>query len=132
MLILSFPVFYPWKVIFVKRIIPALLSIALLFITTVTAEEIDLYNMTYNELLQLQQQVNTALWNSDGWNEVTVPPGVYEVGKDIPAGRYTVRPWIDKPVYYYYFYVFESFEDAIDERSFEWTFRQEMNDVTWD
>ena len=52
--------------------------------------EVDLSGMTFDELIALQQQVNEALWASDGWQEGEVPSGYYEVGVDIPAGRWTV------------------------------------------
>lgn len=53
---------------------------------------VDLSGMTFDELLALKEQINAALWASDEWQEVTVPAGVYEIGKDIPAGHWTIRP----------------------------------------
>ena len=52
----------------------------------------DLSGLSYDELVQLRDQINLAIWNSREWREVTVPPGVYEIGKDIPAGHWSVRP----------------------------------------
>lgn len=31
------------------------------------------------------------LWDCDEWQEVTVPQGVWEVGKDIPSGTWTIK-----------------------------------------
>ena len=75
--------------------IAILLSIALAF----SAAETDLSGMSFDELIALQEQVNKALWNSDGWQEVTVPVGVYKVGEDIPAGRWTVMNSVDEDTY---------------------------------
>ena len=51
----------------------------------------DLSELSFQELLDLQSSVNQALWASDEWNEVTVPVGIYRVGEDIPAGRWTIK-----------------------------------------
>ena len=50
------------------------------------AESIDLSGMNYDELLDLRQAVEMAIWNSDGWQEVEVPAGIYVIGEDIPEG----------------------------------------------
>ena len=60
----------------------------------VTAYQVE-YNidgMSFDELLALKEQINAALWASEEWQEVTVPAGVYEIGRDIPAGHWTIRP----------------------------------------
>lgn len=71
-----------------KRIV-SLILIAMLLAAPALAG-IDLSGMTFDELIELQKQVTAALWASDGWQEVTVPAGYYEVGTDIPAGRWTL------------------------------------------
>ena len=73
-----------------KRIIA--LVLALILIAPAALADVDLSGMTFEELLELQRQVTAAIWASDGWQEVTVPTGVYEVGVDIPAGYWTIRP----------------------------------------
>ena len=61
------------------------------FATTAPASStVDFSTYTYAELKQLQTRLNAALWASDGWQKVTVPPGVYIVGQDIPAGRWQI------------------------------------------
>ena len=52
---------------------------------------IDLSGMTYQELINLKERINLAIWECQEWQEVTVPQGLWEVGKDIPAGHWTVR-----------------------------------------
>lgn len=68
------------------------LLLALLMIGTAVAEGIDLSGMSYEDLIDLRQQVDAAIWASDGWQEVPVPAGVYVIGEDIPSGRWTVSP----------------------------------------
>lgn len=55
------------------------------------ANSINLSNMSFDELVALKDQINLAIWNSQEWQEVTVPHGVWKVGEDIPAGTWTVR-----------------------------------------
>ena len=38
----------------------------------------------------MQEQVNLAQWASSDWQEVQVPAGLYKVGVEIPAGKWTV------------------------------------------
>lgn len=52
---------------------------------------IDLSGMSYKELVSLKDQINLAIWNSQEWQEVTVPMGVWIVGEDIPAGHWTIK-----------------------------------------
>lgn len=60
-------------------------------VNTVSADSIDFSSMSFAELVELQNNVNLALWNSDEWQEVTVPEGVWTVGQDIPAGKWTIK-----------------------------------------
>ena len=46
--------------------------------------------MSFEELVALRDQLNLAIWNSQEWQEVTIPAGVWQVGVDIPAGYWTV------------------------------------------
>ena len=55
------------------------------------AEEIDLSGMPYDDLVALKDRINLAIWESDEWQEVEVPHGVWEIGKDIPAGKWTIK-----------------------------------------
>ena len=51
----------------------------------------DISDLSYDELVQLRDQINLAMWNSEEWQEVTVPPGLWKIGEDIPAGHWTIR-----------------------------------------
>ena len=52
--------------------------------------DIDLSKLSYDELVELKDQINLAIWNSEEWQEVEVPHGVWLVGTDIPEGKWTV------------------------------------------
>lgn len=67
------------------------LLITLLSIPFCTAaENINLSNMNYDELVSLKDQINLAIWNSAEWEEVTVPQGVWQIGTDIPVGHWEI------------------------------------------
>lgn len=51
----------------------------------------DLSGMSFDELLALRDQVQRELISRPEWKEVTVPPGEYTVGIDIPAGVYSIE-----------------------------------------
>ena len=62
-----------------------------LFIPCAGAENIDFSRMSLSELTELRTRIQLAMMETDEWQEVTVPQGVYEVGKDIPSGTWTVK-----------------------------------------
>ena len=65
---------------------------ALLFCFAAIADPVDLSGMSFEELVALRDQLNLAIWNSQEWQEVTVPAGVWQVGQDIPAGHWSIEP----------------------------------------
>ena len=74
-----------------KRFI-AIIVCLLLIVCAAQAEDLDLSGMSFDELVKLKEKLNLAIWNSQTWQEVTVPPGIWEIGADIPAGHWSVRP----------------------------------------
>ena len=90
-----------------KKILTVILcSVLCLSILPIAAAEVDLSNMSFDELLELQAQVNLAIFNSDKWKEVEVPMGVWDIGKDIPAGRYELSPGANASTYTYPYVVY--------------------------
>ena len=81
-----------------KKLVALLLAIVL-SAGIALAEGIDLSGMSYDELVALKDRINIAMWQSDEWQEVTVPQGVWKVGEDIPAGHWTVSPLSNFHVY---------------------------------
>lgn len=75
-----------------RKIFAALCAIALLAVLAVPviAEGIDLSALSWDELLALREQLNLELFSREEWQSVEVPQGVWVVGEDIPAGKWTV------------------------------------------
>ena len=71
-----------------KKLLTFLL--AFLMISPAIAENIDLSSLTYAELVALKDRINLAMWQSEEWQEVTVPEGIWRIGEDIPAGHWTI------------------------------------------
>ena len=67
------------------------LAIALSLAAPAAAENIDLTALTWDELLDLKARITMEQLARDEWQEVEVPQGVYVVGEDIPAGKWTIR-----------------------------------------
>ena len=75
-----------------KKLVSLFLAVVLALPALALADLPDLSGMSYDELVQLKDKINLAIWNSQEWQEVSVPPGIWEIGKDIPAGYWTVTP----------------------------------------
>ena len=54
------------------------------------AGSIDLSGMSLSELIDLSKQITMAMWKTEEWQEVTVPAGLYQIGVEIPAGKWTI------------------------------------------
>lgn len=67
------------------------LAFSLMLLCACALAETDLSGMTYAELVALRDKINLAMWNSQEWQEVTVPQGVWLVGEDIPEGHWTIK-----------------------------------------
>lgn len=75
-----------------KRTLCIVLALVLvLSIVPAAFADVDLSGMSFDELVALKDQINLALWNSADWQEVEVPQGVWKVGEDIPAGKWTIK-----------------------------------------
>lgn len=75
-----------------KRVI--VLAVVLMLVGAIAMSEgIDLTGMSYDELVVLREQINLAIWESEEWEEVTVPQGTWIVGEDIPSGHWTVEAY---------------------------------------
>lgn len=72
-----------------KKVISVILAL-LLALPVCALADVDLTGMSFAELVALRAEVDKALWASDGWQEVDVPVGAYLVGRDIPAGHWTI------------------------------------------
>ena len=75
-----------------KKLLIVTLIAALILPALAVADLPDISGLSYNELVQLKDKINLAMWNSQEWQEVEVPTGIWEIGADIPAGHWTVTP----------------------------------------
>lgn len=73
------------KIVCIVMVFVALLS-------CIAFAEIDVSDMSFSELVEARELITQAMWASDEWQEVEVPAGLYQIGVDIPAGYWTVRP----------------------------------------
>ena len=73
-----------------KRIFAVVLILSLL-LSCASAEDIDLSGLSFEQLVILQQRVTEALMQCNEWQEVKVPVGIWKVGEDIPAGKWTIK-----------------------------------------
>lgn len=74
-----------------KKILCLVFAAALLFSSFATAE-VNVDGMSLADLLELQTEIRKAMWKTKEWQEVEVPQGVYTIGEDIPAGKWTIKP----------------------------------------
>lgn len=73
-----------------KRIIAVLLVSILMMSGIAQAAEISLSDLSWEELIALREQISREMMARDQWQSVVVPQGLYQVGKEIPAGKWTV------------------------------------------
>lgn len=79
-----------------KRIF-CLLVMMLFLLPCFAQADVDLSSMSFEDLIALKEQINLAIWNCQEWKEVRVPAGTYLIGKDIPAGKWTIFSAPDNP-----------------------------------
>lgn len=75
-----------------KKVICTILSLVIILAVTAAAfaDGIDLSSLTWEELLELKAAITLEQWSRDEWEEVEVPQGVWVIGEDIPAGKWTI------------------------------------------
>ena len=73
-----------------KRLSVILLVVSLLF-SSAYAADVDLSALSFADLLSLQKQISIELTTRPEWKEVSVPPGIYDIGVDIPAGEWCIK-----------------------------------------
>ena len=74
----------------IKRLICCLLTLMLL-VPMALADDIDLSGLSFEELAALRDRIQLEMMTRDEWQEVVVPQGVWEVGRDIPAGSWNIK-----------------------------------------
>ena len=59
------------------------------------AEQVDLSSFDWDELITLNSRIQNELFSRPEFKEVIVPRGIYKVGLDIPAGKWTISGVLD-------------------------------------
>ena len=80
-----------------KKLITIILLLTMILPSVALADLPDISGLSFDELVQLREQINLAIWNSEEWQEVTVPIGAWQFGKDIPVGKWTISVASDSP-----------------------------------
>ena len=75
-----------------KKLLAIILILAVLLPAAALADLPDISGLTLDELIQLRDMVNKAIFASEGYKQVEVPPGFWKIGADIPAGYWTISP----------------------------------------
>ena len=73
-----------------KKFLVMILVVCLLVPIAAADGGIDLSALSYAQLVDLQQRISAEIVTRPEWKEVTVPSGTWAVGKDIPAGEYSI------------------------------------------
>lgn len=73
-----------------KKLLSILLLVCLL-IPAAVAEDIDLSKLSFDELASLRDRCQMEMLSRSEWKEVQVPQGIWQVGKDIPAGDWIIK-----------------------------------------
>lgn len=75
-----------------KKAISLLCVFALILALAVPAlADVDLSGLSFEELVALKSQIDLELFARPEWQSVEVPQGLYLVGRDIPAGKWSVK-----------------------------------------
>lgn len=73
-----------------KKLLAVVLILVVLFPAGALGDLPDISNLSYAELVQLREEANLAIWHCQEWRKVTVWAGVWKIGRDIPAGKWTI------------------------------------------
>lgn len=76
--------------IIMKKLLCLLLALCLLP-ACAFMESVDLSQFSFDELRILQNRISEEITKRPEWKPVSVPPGLYEIGKDIPAGEWCLK-----------------------------------------
>lgn len=74
-----------------KKLVSFALSVAYIFSMVCALAEFDIGGLQYDELAQLVNDAQMAMMQSDKWQEVIVPSGIYIIGEDIPEGKWNIK-----------------------------------------
>ena len=79
-----------------KKLIVAILMLALLLPAAALADLPDISGLSHEELLELRDAVSIELKKYEADQRITLDPGIWAIGKDIPSGRWLITPADDQ------------------------------------
>ena len=74
-----------------KKLLAIILAVTMLLPTVALSDLPDLSSLSLEELHELRKTVCAEILSRSQWESVTVPPGFYVIGEDIPAGHWTIK-----------------------------------------
>lgn len=74
-----------------KKLIAFALVVVMAFSLSIAFAEINLKELSYDELIDIQKTLLAEIMSRPEWKSVEVPQGHWRVGEDIPAGTYSIR-----------------------------------------
>ena len=85
-----------------KKLITIILILALVPVIAL-ADLPDISALSWDELVELQESITLQMMQMSEFKSVTVPEGVYQVGKEIPAGSWDILAVLDDETSITYF-----------------------------
>lgn len=74
-----------------KKLFSLLMVFVLLLQIPIVMAEVDISGLSYEELVSLVNEAQLQMMKTEKWQEVEVPAGTYLIGRDIPAGHWTIK-----------------------------------------
>lgn len=79
-----------------KQVISFLLMVSILILSaSAYSETLDYASMTDEQLIEMQSAIHTEIMKRGLIKKIKLPAGVYEVGIDLPAGKYLLTTMDD-------------------------------------
>lgn len=99
-----------------KKLIASVCALVLTLAMAVPAAalDIDLSGLSWQELIDLRAAIMKEQLSRDEWQEVEVPQGLWKVGEDIPAGKWTIRCTMGRSTHIYVGDKLEKNNTAVD------------------
>lgn len=73
-----------------KKLIAIIMALVLIVPAAALGDLPDISGLSFDELVELKNNIQLAMWNCEEWQEVRVPAGVWKVGEDIPVGHWAI------------------------------------------
>ena len=107
---------------FICVLLCALIIAAPATAATTTLGSISLEDLSFQDLLTLDYWLSMELAKRPEWKNVTVPPGVYKIGVDIPAGYWDISR-TDESIFNTYIYYGERVDATMTKIDYDCGFK---------